>query len=178
LSTTYKHLSKTLDWREAECGHVMTGKDSLPTSNPDAVTCPDCKAFITLRAAAEPSPREQMRRAWTIAAVAGDTDLGFDQWSRGVGGSTPNLPDCHTPPRMEDERGITDGVFIFHDAHITNCTLEVVPQLSGNVEMTVAYGDDGNMFSLSHLDRADLLRALLYEFHYSREVGGPADDQD
>ena len=129
-----------------------------------------------------PYSSEQERRKWTIAVVGGDTNLGFTDWyaeHRGVGGSTP----LHTPPRMEDERGMTDGVFIFHDAHITGCTLEVVPQLSGNVEITVAYSEDGTpedgaLFTLTHTDRADLFRALLHEFHYSPERGGPQDDQD
>lgn len=123
------------------------------------------------------------RRQWTIEAVAGDTDLGLIDWLKeklGVGGPTPRL---HTPPRMEDERGMTDGVFIFHDVHIEGCTLEVVPQLSGNVEITVAYKEDGTpedgaLFSLSLFDRVNLLQALLHEFHYGPEIGGPADDAE
>jgi hypothetical protein len=187
-----KHLSLPLDWRQAACGHVMTPKDSLPTNNHSHVTCPDCKVVVDRRRAGQepgwPPPVTQeermrdQRRQWTIEAVAGDTDLGLIDWLKeklGVGGPTPQL---HTPPRMEDERGMTDGVFIFHDAHITGCTLEVVPQLSGNVEITVAYAEDGTpedgaLFTLTHTDRADLFRALLHEFHYSPERGGPADDQ-
>ena len=182
MSATFKHLSKPLDWREAACGHTMTGSDSLPTSNPDVVTCADCKVIIANRAAAEPSWEEKLRREWTVAAVAGDTDLGFDDWSReqGVGPSTP----LHTPPRMEDERGMVDGVFVFYDTHLgPGYTLEVVPQLSGNVEVTLSGPDDGTtedgiLFSLSLFDRVNLLQALLHEFHYGPEVGGPADDQD
>lgn len=113
---------------------------------------------------------EQARRKWTVACVAGDTDLGFAEWMRevGVGPSTP----LHTPPYMADNN---DGLFIFHDVHLgKDYTLEVVPQISGNVEITT--GD--RLFTLSLFDRADLLRALLHEFHYGPEIGGPADDQD
>lgn len=80
----------------------------------------------------------------------------------------------HTPPNMNDHE---DGVFTFFDVHLgQRYTMEVVPQLSGNVEITVGTPGDGTMFSLSHLDRADLLRALLHNFHYSPEVGGPSAD--
>ena len=41
--------------------------------------------------------------------------------------------------------------------------LEVVPQTSGNVEITIEYDGDGHLFSLSHLDRVDLIRALLHD---------------
>jgi hypothetical protein len=140
-----RHLSKTLDWREAECGHMMVPGDMLPTTSEGKVTCPDCINILSRRVEV------------------------------GVGVPTPR----HKPPRMEDARGMTDGVFEFYDTHIEGCSMEVVPQLSGNVEITISYGpDDGMLFTLNHLDRADLFRALLHEFHYSREVGGPADDQD
>lgn len=79
---------------------------------------------------------------------------------------------------MEDERGIVDGVFTFFDVHLGEYyTLEVVPQTTGNVEITIgsAEVDDGRMFTLSQLDRADLIRALLHDFHYSPEKGGPND---
>lgn len=84
-----------------------------------------------------------------------------------------------TPPRMTDGNDLTDGVFIFHDTFIESASMEVVPQLSGNVEITISYGpDDGYMLTLSHLDRADLLRALLHDFHYSPERGGPQHDHE
>lgn len=129
------------------------------------------------------SSRESMRRDWTVACVGGDTDLGFMDWMRerlGVGAPTPKL---HIPPRMEDERGMVDGVFVFTDVHLgAGYTLEVVPQLSGNVEMTMSGSDDGTseggiLFTLSLFDRVNVLQALLHEFHYGPEVGGPADDQ-
>ena len=113
------------------------------------------------------------RRQWTIEAAAGDTDLGLIDWLReklGVGPSTP----LHTPPEMGDASGDDDGVFTFHDTYHRENPLEVVPQLSGNVEITLG----GTLFTLHHLDRADLIRALLHEFHYSPERGGPQDDQD
>lgn len=91
-----------------------------------------------------------------------------------VGGSTPR----HKPPRMEDERGMVDGVFEFYDVDYyaavplsNTASMEVVPQTTGNVEITL--GD--STFTLSHLDRADLIRALLHDFHYSPEKDGPHD---
>jgi hypothetical protein len=96
--------------------------------------------------------------------------------SKGVG--QPTLR--HTPPRMEDERGLTDGVFIFHGTHSDlGGQMEVVPMVSGNVEFTIssdASQQDGLVFSLSHLDRLDLVRALLHDLHYSPETGGPDND--
>lgn len=89
---------------------------------------------------------------------------------RGVEPLTP----LQIPPYMNDR---DDGVFTFHDVHLPGCTLEVVPQLSGNLEITISYGGDGHFMTLSHLDRADLLRAVLHDFHYSPERGGP-NDQD
>ena len=86
-------------------------------------------------------------------------------------GSNPRP--LHAPPRMEDENGLTDGVFIFYDIHETDLwNMEVVPQVTGNVEITIGE----QLFTLSHLDRADMIRALLHDFHYSPERGGPADD--
>lgn len=78
----------------------------------------------------------------------------------------------HVPPIMNDN---SDGIFLFTDRHHgAGFTMEVVPQLSGNVEIAIEDKDGaGHMFTLSHLDRADLLRALLHEFHYSPERGGP-----
>ncbi|QWY82826.1 hypothetical protein PP641_gp086 [Arthrobacter phage SilentRX] len=77
------------------------------------------------------------------------------------------------PPYMNEK---DDGVFVFHDVHIDGCVLEVVPQATGNVEITLEYDGEGHLFTLSHLDRADLLRALLHDFHYSPERGGPNDE--
>jgi hypothetical protein len=87
---------------------------------------------------------------------------------RGVGPSTPQL---HTPPNMDDNE---DGVFTFYDAvEGSDWYMQVVPMpVGGNVEFTVGE----QLFTLSHLDRADLIRALLHDFHYSPERGGPADD--
>lgn len=133
------------------CGASLTKWVSpLPTHDERRVNCPECLNILSRDA-------------------------------EGVGTPTPKL---HTPPRMEDERGMTDGVFIFTDVHLgEGYTLEVVPQLSGNVELTISKPEDGtpedgHMFSLSLFDRVNLLQALLHEFHYGPEVGGPADDQD
>lgn len=66
-----------------------------------------------------------------------------------------------------------DGVFRFYGTHSgLGGQMEVVPVDTGNVEFTVGH----RIFSLSHLDRADLIRALLHDFHYSPERGGPNDD--
>ena len=120
--------------------------------------------------------RHHLRRKWTVACVGGDTDLGFDDWmvKEGVGVPTPK----HTPPRMEDDNGLTDGAFAFYDVHIPGNELEIVPQQSGNVEITIGDESEGRFFTLSHLDRADMIRALLHDFHYSPERGGPSDDND
>lgn len=92
----------------------------------------------------------------------------------GVGATTPR----QKPPYMNDK---DDGVFEFYDVDYyaappftSTVSLEVVPQTTGNVEIICG----GTMFTLSHLDRADLIRALLHDFHYSPERGGPNDDQD
>lgn len=128
-----------------------------------------------------PSNAERQRRAWTIQVVAGDTDLSLADWLY-LHGHSSERPERHTPPEMGDAAGNDDGVFVFTDVHLgTGYTLEVVPQLSGNVEITVAKHEDntpedGHLFTLSHLDRADLFRALLHDFHYSPERGGPHGD--
>lgn len=74
----------------------------------------------------------------------------------------------HIPPLMNESGG---GIFLFTDTHHgAGYTLEVVPQTSGNVEITIEeMNGDGHVFTLSHLDRANLLRALLHDFHYSPE---------
>lgn len=84
-------------------------------------------------------------------------------------------PPLHIPPIM-NENG--DGIFRFHDRHHgIGFTMEVIPQTTGNVEITLEDSNHaGEVFTLSHLDRADLLRALLHDFHYSPERGGPNDD--
>ena len=111
------------------------------------------------------------RREWSVAVVAGETLLGYEDWVLNRLGVEPPTP--HTPPRMVDGNGLTDGVFTFYDRHETdNWTMEVVPQTTGNVEITIGE----SLFTLAHLDRADLIRALLHEFHYSPERGGPNDD--
>lgn len=89
------------------------------------------------------------------------------------GGWEPRPP-LHTPPLMNEN---DDGIFLFTDTHHgAGFTMEVVPQTTGNVEITIEEpGGEGHLFTLSHLDRADLLRALLHDFHYSPERGGPND---
>lgn len=116
----------------------------------------------------EERARDQ-RRQWTIEVVAGGTDLGFTDWLRWkiTGGSEPRP--LQYPPYMADNN---DGLFVFFDVYLgKDYTLDVAPQLSGNVEITVG----NSLFTLSHLDRANLLRALLHDFHYSPERGGPHD---
>ena len=95
----------------------------------------------------------------------------IDLMGRGAG----HHPPLHVPPIMNDNE---DGIFLFHDRHHgAGYTMEVVPQTTGNVEITIEEpGGEGHLFTLSHLDRADLLRALLHDFHYSPERGGPNDD--
>lgn len=149
--------------------------DSVRAGNWDIITCLSCLAARPAPLPLPlPTPREKMRRDWTVAAVGGDTDLGFEDWAKGVGTPTP----FHKPPRMEDDNGLVDGVFTFHDVHLTGNEMEVVPQQSGNVEITIGDESEGKMFTLSHLDRADMLRALLHDFHYSPERGGPSDDNN
>jgi hypothetical protein len=114
---------------------------------------------------------EELRRAWTIQVVGGDTDLSLADWLH-LHGHSSHRPARHTPPDLDHE----GGVFTFNDVFITGNTMEVVPQLSGNVEFTLDYDGDGHLFSLHHLDVADLLRAALHNFHYSPERGGPQDD--
>lgn len=173
------HWAKPLDWRQAECGYVMTPDDHLPTSNRQHVSCPDCLKILAERGVEAPTPlpkEERMRRAWTIQVVGGDTDLSFAEWMY-LHGHSNERPARHIPPRMVDDNGLVDGVFIFHDANTSGVTLEVVPMSTGNIEFTIEVdGKDGHFTTLHHLDRADLIRAVLHDFHYSPERGGPADD--
>lgn len=156
------HFVPVINWgarhsRPYRCG--ANDPHDQASTTPSAVTCDDCLSLM----------------GTTIEKPITLTEF-LDP--RGVGAPTPHR---HKPPRMEDGLGMVDGVFIFHDVHLgKDYTLEVVPQLSGNVELTVSGPDDagtedGRMFSLSHLDRADLIRALLHDFHYSPERGGPND---
>lgn len=116
------------------------------------------------------------RRQWTIEAVAGDTDLGLTDWLREkLTGVVPPTP-RHTPPYMNEK---DDGIFRFFGTHSDlGGYMEVIPMATGNVEFEVNDRDDnaGLIFNLSHLDRADMIRALLHDFHYSPERGGPQDD--
>lgn len=119
-------------------------------------------------------------KPWRCGAMTGDAT------------SVPNFTTCedcleliktggsedrphHVPPVM-NESG--DGVFLFTDTHHgAGFTMEVVPQTTGNVEITLDNPQSpGHMFTLSHLDRMDLVRALLHDFHYSPERGGPNGD--
>lgn len=181
------HLAKAEEPARPECGAFLTKWVSpLPVTDERRVNCPDCLNIISREAegveAPTPLPKEErMRRAWTIQVVGGDTDLSFAEWKY-LHGHSNERPARHKPPRMEDDNGLVDGVFEFYDVDYYNphpdltCTasMEVVPMTTGNVEFTV--GD--TLFTLSHLDRADMLRALLHDFHYSREIGGPGDDDD
>ena len=88
----------------------------------------------------------------------------IDGEDEGVGTPTPR----QKPPLMNEA---DDGVFEFYDVHYPQSRMEVAPQLSGNVE--IDFNDA--VFTLSHLDRADLIRALLHDFHYSPEKDGPHD---
>ena len=169
------------------------------TTNPGEVTCFACRkteAFkatrpsmpMRLREVMAESPEFQaldrregydeqlhrdQRRRWTIECVAGDTDLGYMDWLRqklGVG-----QPTLHNPPYMND---MNDGVFRFHGTHSDiRGEMEVIPMTTGNVEFEIRDNDSGKgmIFNLSHLDRMDLVRALLHDFHYSPEQGGPND---
>jgi len=103
-----------------------------------------------------------------FAAVTCPDCLALVEW---VGEPTP-IPGCQRPPQMGTE--FDDGVFIFYDIHHEQSEMEVVPQISGNVEITI--GD--TLFTLSHLDRMDLVRALLHDFHYSPEQDGPHEHND
>jgi hypothetical protein len=117
---------------------------------------------VTLVTQVDPAPEQRV------------IQLTFEEYTRITGGEPPRL---HKPPRMMDNLGRVDGVFEFYDTHIEGSSMEVVPQQSGNVEITVSFGpDDGYLFTLHHCDRADLIRALLHDFHYSPEKDGPNDD--
>lgn len=176
--------------QRAACGIPLTGPGAtgFHSTSEGYVTCPSCIGIASRKAAegvggSTPLPKEErMRRAWTIQVVGGDTDLSFAEWKY-LHGHSNERPARHTPPRMEDPlTGGPDGVFIFYGTHSDlGGQLEVVPMSTGNVEFTISDDESqqgGLVFSLSHLDRADMLRALLHDFHYSREIGGPGDDDD
>jgi hypothetical protein len=187
------HLGAITDELLPACRAYLTPHVSpLPTLDRSRVNCPDCLRIMDQRPVSSEKP-VTLGEYWAAGRVThliwGNTShrcgaRGGDgtimrsevtcsdclELIQGVGTPTP----LHTPPEMGDAEGNDDGVFTFTDTHIQGCTMEVVPQTSGNVEITVSYGpDDGYMFTLHHLDRADLLRALLHDFHYSPERGGP-----
>lgn len=174
------HYPANSDSRVPLCGATLTKWVSpLPTTKMNLINCPACRSLLSLPSAApefprvvEVSPVEDLRRRWTVACVGGETNLGFREWM--IGRDGVGSPTLHKPPLMNER---DSGVFEFYDVDFYNdkpCSLEVVPQTTGNVEITL--GD--TFFNLSHLDRADMIRALLHDFHYSPERGGPNDDQD
>lgn len=186
------HLASVTDEHRPVCGACLTKWVSpapLPEVAKAKVNCPDCLRIMDQKPVTlgqywtKEKTMHFIRNPKLAAYRCGARDgAGTSQYSevtcsdcleliQGVGTPTP-----HTPPVMGDGDNNADGVFTFTDTHIQGCTMEVVPQTTGNVEITVSYGpDDGYMFTLHHLDRADLLRALLYDFHYSPERGGPND---
>ena len=184
------HLPSNLEAYRPACGAIVGTTEIMP----ERITCPDCLAILRKRVEDSKTPLT-LGKHW-----AADKEVHFIRmvnWGAknskpyrcgaytGAGSTLPRdvtCSDCleliegvgvptplHTPPTMNED----DGIFWFHDVHETdNWMLEVVPQTTGNVEITI--GD--KLFTLSHLDRADLLRALLHDFHYSPERGGPHDD--
>lgn len=182
MSRPLHYIHNGVNWLGRNSAPYRCGAQAatdMATTNPAAVTCTDCVELMGKGVSKVSHPdqsREAVRRRWTLEVVAGETNLGFADWANaeGIEGSAP----CrHTPPRMEDENGLTDGVFLFHGTHSDlGGVMEVVPMATGNVEFTISATDEhqeGLVFSLSHLDRADLIRALLHDFHYSPERGGP-----
>lgn len=163
------------------CGEQITDDGAFSTTNPGLVTCFQCRNTNTFKYTQQPAKlstvlkelpiRQQLRRRWTVAVVGGDTDAGFEDWleAGGVGGSGSRP--LHKPPYLNYEGS---GVFEFYDVEDAHHSMEVVPQGTGHVEFTLS----NVTFLLSHLDRVDLVRALLHDLHYSPEVGGPGDDQD
>jgi hypothetical protein len=193
------HLAAITDELLPACrAHLTPHVSPLPTLDRPKVNCPDCLRIIDQRPltlgeywaagqavhyirtvdwAAKNSAPYRCGAMTGHASTSREDVTCSDCLDLLDGGWDPNP--LHTPPRMENANGLTDGVFTFHDTHIQGATLEVVPQTTGNVEISITYGpDDGYLFTLHHLDRADLLRALLHDFHYSPERGGPHDETD
>lgn len=172
-----RHFIPTVRWDKPNSKPYYCGANTdSGTTDQREVNCEDCINLLSRRAegVVTPTPDSETmkRRAWAVQVVAGETDTSFQEWKY-LHGHSNERPPRHTPPYMNDD---DNGVFTFHDVHITGCTLEVVPQESGNVEITVDYNGDGHFATLHHLDRMDLVRALLHDFHYSPERGGPNDD--
>lgn len=164
---------------------AVCGEDHAPFvshTDPGQVTCLACRKspqFLITQQPAKLSTvlkelpiRQQLRRRWTVAVVGGDTDASFEDWleAGGVGGSGSRP--LHTPPYMNES---DDNLWIFRDANTPDGEELVVAQREhGHVDLIIG----GEQFRLHHLDRMDLVRALLHDFNYSSEVGGPGDDQD
>lgn len=140
------HLADPMVETRPTCGATLTKWVSpLPTLDRSRVNCPVCLSIMAEHTRVIPLTLTEYNRI------------------TGVGSPTP----LHKPPLMNEK---DDGVFEFYDVHEGgDWPLEVVPQTTGNVEFTMGQ----HLFTLSHLDRADLIRALLHDFHYSPERGGP-----
>lgn len=161
--TDVRHFAKGVNGNDRYtpvCGTDLTAYSVAPTPVLDweAVTCPAC-----------------------LTHLAGNPLTLGEFWAAEREGVEPPTP-LHQPPVINE---FDAGIFEFYDVdynaegQLRNRTaLEVVPQTTGNVEITIqSMGNEDLLFTLHHLDRADLIRALLHDFHYSPERGGP-NDQD
>ncbi|ALY10873.1 hypothetical protein WILDE_91 [Arthrobacter phage Wilde] len=74
----------------------------------------------------------------------------------------------HVPPILNEK---DDNLWLFHDRMESDVELIVQNAERGHAVLVL----NGETFHLHHLDRLDLVRALLHDLHYSPEVGGPHD---
>lgn len=179
------HYIPLVEWHKPQ-NSFLCGAQGSGTNKTFSVTCQDCKDMLA-QGKRRPEPATGLvhytrgAKPWRCGAMDGSAVniirmVNCDDCLTLInGGGLEAQPPRHTPPLM-NENG--DGIFLFHDVHLgAGYTLEVVPQVSGNVEITIEDAAmNGHLFTLSHLDRADLLRALLHDFHYSPERGGPHDE--
>ena len=183
MSIHYRRQSENRPKQGFRCG-AKTGES---TTLKNWVTCTDCLSIIQNSdeiihyrrqpAAAGHRPGQSFRcGAKTGQSTRDKAWVSCDDCIRLLETGGDEYRPHNIPPYMNENE---DGIFRFTDTqHGDGFTLEVVPQATGNVEITIEERNGaGHVFTLSHLDRADLLRALLYDFHYSPERGGPNDDK-
>lgn len=159
------HLADPVLKTRPTCGaRLAKWVSPVPTLDQGKVNCPVCLSIMA------GSPGSQVMAAG--GGASSEKPITLTEYN--------NAGPKRKPPRMENLHGQVDGVFKFYDidyyhrdaAFRQTDALEVVPQQNGNVEITLGE----SIFTLSHLDRADLIRALLCDFHYSPEKDGPNDD--
>ncbi|QWY81384.1 hypothetical protein SEA_RIZWANA_87 [Arthrobacter phage Rizwana] len=126
--------------------YAVCGDRGQQSTDPARVTCFSCRNNETFKVAQRGMPMKLS-----------------DVLAEGVGQPTRR----HEPPYLNDN---DDNLWVFYDQRNPfDPNLRVSALADGHLQ--VSLGEQN--FRLHHLDRMDLVRALLHDFHYSPETGGP-----